>query len=107
MVAAGEGLEGWGEVTPYGGLRARQRSVRERNAELIQSCRTETADGALLAPEDPDRTVATLTWRIAAVQRPAGEAVVTDGDAAVTLYHARSGRVRHILRCAGRRCRRA
>ena len=87
-------------------LRARQRGFRDADVELILAFGTDTDNGAILTSADAERGVAALKRQIADLERLTGAAVVTEGDTVVTLYHARQTRARHMLRNAGRRCRR-
>ncbi len=87
-------------------LRARQRGFRDADVELILAFGTDTDNGAILTSADAERGVAALKRQIADLERLAGAAVVTEGGTVVTLYHARPTRARHMLRNAGRRCRR-
>lgn len=107
MLIAGAGLAEWVQVTQHADVRARQRGFRDEDVELILTYGTDTDEGAVLTAADARRGVEVLKRQIAAIERLTGAAVVTDGAQVVTLYHPRPGRARHMLRRAGRRCRRA
>jgi len=105
MIAAAELYE-WVQVSQHAEARARQRGFRKDDVELILAYGTETDEGTVLTAGDARRGIEALKRQIAAIERLAGAAVVTDGEQVVTLYHSRPGRARHMLRRAGRRCRR-
>ena len=92
-------------VSSHADSRARQRGFRRSDIELILTFGTPTDDGTVLTRNDAQRSVEALKRQIAALERLSGAAVVTDGPSVITVYHARAGRTRHLLRRAGRSCR--
>lgn len=110
MKIAGAGLSEWVEqvqLTEHAEVRARQRGFREHDAEVILTFGTATDEGGVLTDRDARRAIDELKRQIAAVERLAGAAVVTDGLHVITIYHSRRTRSQHMLRRAGRRCSRS
>lgn len=93
-------------LTDHAEVRARQRGFRPADAEVVLNYGTPTDDGAVLTTKDAQRGIEALKRQIAALERLTGAAVVAEGEHVITLYHPRPGRTRHMLRRAGRRCRR-
>ena len=92
-------------ISLHADSRARQRGFRRSDIDLILTFGTPTDDGTVLTRRDAQRSVEALKRQIADLERLSGAAVVTDGPSVITLYHARAGRTRHLLRRAGRHCR--
>lgn len=106
MIAAAEIYE-WMQGPQPAEASARQRGFRKDDVELILACGRETDEGTVLTAGGARRGIEALKRQIAAIERLAGAAVVTDGPTVITLYRPQRGRARHMLRRAGRRCRRA
>lgn len=93
-------------LSEHANVRSRQRGFRSSDVDLVLQHGTAGEDGTVLTSKDVNRRLVDLKREMAALERLAGTAVVTDGSAIITMYHANERRQRHMLRRSGRRCRR-
>lgn len=94
-------------VTHHAEVRSKQRGIRPKDVDLILAHGTECEDGVLLTDADVLRAVEQRKREIQHLERLRGAAVVHSGGKVLTVYRARRGRARHMLRSADRRNRRA
>lgn len=83
--------------TQHGSVRAAQRSIKERDLEIIMSLGSEVADGYLMRECDCQAAERELKQQLKAIRRLKGKRLVVKDGRLVTVFHASEREVSEFL----------
>ena len=91
------------QMSRHAGQRLAQRGFQASDLDLIRMIGVDVLDGAMMLARDCQPVAARLRALADRVERPAGSRAVWTEDTVVTVYRARAGKQRDLLRCAAQR----